>query len=444
MTKPTRALIIISIALICPVACPVADSIDLEPIVRRAESGDAYYQGVLGAIYRRGETGETNYEKAYQWLKLSSDNGNPIGLYNLAALYESGKFVGKDTALANTLYAQAYEPMLQLALQGDPVAQVNLGYLLEIGAGVDADLQEALRWYEKAAKANYPRAQFILGYKHYHGWGYEKDYGKAIDWFTRAAKRGYGAAQHRLGNMYANGIGVAASYDDAVGFFREAEQSQNSREAIGADSVQYVLNGIAYDGDKIIPGLLPPEFKYDIPEGSCGEACLWSVINANGFVTSQIEINNDGGYPGRGLHSNELHRPLDKHNIVYVDHMTRSYFDYAISFLNPVNYLSSHSEEYREFLYDVVIEKIKQGTPIILGLKIYPDRHFFWDCDHFILLVGYNEETNEIIYNDFDRRGRISADKLLDQSDGYSIINRYNFLNYIEIENPSRHLSEPQ
>ena len=294
-------------------------------------------------------------------------------------------------------------------------------------------MQEALTWYEKAAAQDYPRAQYLVGYKYYYGWGYEKDYDKARLWFEKSAEQNYPAALNHLGNMYADGIGVSQNYDEAIKLHRKAERYRVDTETAFADSVSYVLNGIIYEGDKTISGLLPPKFIHEITEGSCGEACIWSLVNSKSFVASQIEINKNGGDPGRGLHGNELYRSLDSYNIEFIDNIRKSYFKYVISFFNPANIFLSNEKEYRDYLYDVIIEKIKQGIPIILGIKIYPDEHFFWDTDHFILLVGYNEQTNEIIYNDFNKRKRINAEKLLDKIDGYSLINRYNFLNYIEI-----------
>lgn len=235
--------------------------------------------------------------------------------------------------------------------------------------------------------------------------------------------------------MYANGEGLNRDIETAIKYQREAERFQNSRESLSADSYQYTLNGIEYLSDKVIPGLLPPEFNYKIREGSCGEACLWSIVNSRRYTVSQIEINVAGGAPGRGLHANELHRPLDSCGIRYTDHIAKPYFHYALAFLNPVNLLTDQSEKYRDYLYNLLIKNLRDGNPIILGVKKYPTKHSFWDCDHFILLVGYNEETNEIIFNDFNERKRIDADKLLDTTEGYSLVNRYNFLNYILIEN---------
>ena len=430
MTKLKSLLLLIAVLLSCPIICTGASIVDLETIKTRAEQGDAFAQGVLGAIYRRGEAGEIDYQKAYLWLKKSAAQGNPIGLYNLATLYEAGFAVPKDSARAAELYASAYAPMLDLAEQGDARAQVDFGYLLEV-SGSETGLQDAIGWYEKAAAQGDPRAQFIVGYKHYHGWGYDQNYSKAVEWLSKAAELGYPPAQALLGNMFANGIGVAENYERAKILHRQADQFRVSTETINNDSSIYTLNGIAYPGDKIIPGLLPPSFNFKIPEGSCGEACMWSIINSNKYVATQIEINIAGGDPGRGLHSNELYKALDTYGVEYEDHISHSYLGYSLALLNPVNLFSSQPEKYKRFLYSVVIAKLKQGIPILLGIKIYPDKHFFWDRDHFILLVGYNKTTNEIIFNDFDKRKRMDAEKLLDTADGYSLVNRYNYLNYI-------------
>jgi len=234
--------------------------------------------------------------------------------------------------------------------------------------------------------------------------------------------------------MYFGGIGVEKDLEKAIKYQRMAEADHLASEWIDSATNSYVFNGIEQNGDIVISGLLPPDFLLEIDEGSCGESCLQSIINRNGFISSQIEINQLGESPGRGLHTDELHKALDHYGIKYVDKLKKSYLKYALEFINPVNWFSDFSEEYKDYLYNVIIPKIKEGNPVILGIKIYPDEHLLWDCDHFILLVGYNEKTNELIYNDNNKRKRIRVDKLLDKSSGYSIINRYNFFNYLEIE----------
>lgn len=389
----------------------------LDEIIRKAESGDGYYQGVLGAIYRRGERGETNLTEAAKWLELSAQQGNPIGMYNYAVLYETGVITPRDTTIEKELHIKAHPGLIELAETGDSRAQMCLGIQYEAGFVGDADLQAANDLYRKAAESGFPLGQYVLGYQYLYGIGFEKDSLAAVQWIGRAAESGYPAAEHFLGNMYFNGDGIPQDVEQVVTWHAKAENHRYNEEHWRKP------------GDIVISNLPPPRFKLKIPEGSCGEACLWSIVNVDSFRTTQIEVNHAGGKPGRGLHSYELHRVLDHYSIEYIDMMSRSMFAYLLGLINPFR----SKKHYREFLYSTVIGNIKQGNPVILGVKIYPDRHFYWDCDHFVLVVGYNEETDEIIFNDFNHRKRLEVDKLLDRSDGYSLRNKYGTLNAIII-----------
>lgn len=410
-------------------------------IVKAALEGDARARGVLAGVYRRGEWGSIDYNQSLQWAELAAAQGDPLGLYNLAVMYETGLAVGRDSVLAADLYHRATIPMRELATTGDCRARVNLGYLLESSDGPEG-LRNALKWYRLAASDGDARAQYILGYKHYHGWGVEQDYQEAIRWLGMAADQGYATAQHFLGNMYYNGIGVTQNNTAAIGFYRQAEAFQNNSEQVSSDTSHYIFNGIPYPGDSVIGGLLPPVFRLDISEGSCGEACLWSLVNSTRFNVSQLDLNELGGSPDRGLHANEMHLPLEELDFSFIDRMGRSYLQYSISYLNPFRHFVSHSDKYRDFLYNVVIANLKQGNPVILGVKIYPDKHYLWDCDHFILLVGYNEESNELIYNNFNKRERIHAEQLLTDTAGYSLLNRYHFTNCIIVRASGRLVDE--
>ncbi|MDA3837631.1 MAG: C39 family peptidase [Candidatus Delongbacteria bacterium] len=469
-TPSIFTIIIIFIAFGCPGISFSKMINNLDSIIIKAENGDAYFQGVLGEIYRRGEFGSSDFEKALKWSKSSADQGNPMGLFNLGELYESGKIGLKDSMKINNLFTRSYKPMLKLAEKGDFRAQCNVANMLYAGSGVEKDPHGSLKWYEKAADEGYSRAQMVLGYQccfgdsseidfvkaknlfleaavqnnHFaqyflgymneYGKGISVDYVKAIEWYKKAAEKGLPYSYQQLGNLYFNGKGVSENYDEAVKWFTKAEKIQNHVEFLPTDSTSYIYNGKTVEGDQVILGLLPPTFWFDIKGGNCGESCLWSLINSSGFKITQPEINHDGTLQGRDLHGNELTPPLDKYGFEYVDKMSCPYLIAVISFFNPMN-LFDHTEKYRDFIDNTLIKKIKQGHPIILGVKIYPTKHFTHYADHFILLTGYNEITNEIIFNDHSVRKRIKVEKLLDKTDGYSLVNVYDFLNYIEITN---------
>jgi len=146
------------------------------------------------------------------------------------------------------------------------------------------------------------------------------------------------------------------------------------------------------------------------------------VLNSIGYEITQIEINKAGGFPGRGLHFDELFVAMDELELNYID-LSRE--------LPSVDSVILE-QGYSDFLYDEVIKNVLSGNPILLGVKVYPTQFDAWACDHFILIVGYNESTDELIYNDFSNRNRISAEKLLNEEEGYSLINSFNFVIAIE------------
>jgi len=173
-----------------------------------------------------------------------------------------------------------------------------------------------------------------------------------------------------------------------------------------------VESGVIKKVDFKIKNLAPPTNVYSIAEGSCGEAVLWTICQHFGKNLSQEAINKIGGDPKRGLHGNEVIAVLDSLKVPY-KHKKK-----AETWVSTI---------------DTLKNAIISGNPIILGVKIYPDRDPGWSCDHFILLTGTNTKSNLFYYNSFDYMGTILFVKLTNTDDGYSLVNSYNSLYAIEI-----------
>ena len=100
--------------------------------------------------------------------------------------------------MAGSLFACANAGMTDLKLQaesGDSNAQYLIGYSYERGKNNNRDLNEAAKWYQKAAENNNPRAQRRLGLLYATGNGVKQDFSKTAELFKSAANLGYGAAQ---------------------------------------------------------------------------------------------------------------------------------------------------------------------------------------------------------------------------------------------------------
>lgn len=104
-----------------------------------------------------------------------------------------------------------------------------MGVMYEYGQGVEADIQEALRWYRKAAEQGLPQAQNSLGFMYSLGLGVQRDAGRAAYWLQRAAEQGHGGAQTNLGILYSSGRGVEKDEEEAVYWFHSAARNGNSQ-----------------------------------------------------------------------------------------------------------------------------------------------------------------------------------------------------------------------
>lgn len=96
-------------------------------------------------------------------------------------------------------YAAARERWRACAAEGIGACQYALGVLHDEGLGVAQDEAQALAWYRRAARQDFPDALMQLGFLYAIGRGaVVQDPARAWAWFARAASLGVeGAAEHR-------------------------------------------------------------------------------------------------------------------------------------------------------------------------------------------------------------------------------------------------------
>ncbi len=89
--------------------------------------------------------------------------------------------------LALPARADPVSDVRKLAEQGNPEAQFALGTLYRDGQGVEQDLKQTIKWWEKAAELGYVDAQFALGNIYSGGYGVTRDYVLSYMWFDITA-----------------------------------------------------------------------------------------------------------------------------------------------------------------------------------------------------------------------------------------------------------------
>jgi localization factor PodJL len=114
-------------------------------------------------------------------------------------------------------------PVLRAAaLKGDPAAAYEVGVRFAEGKGVAPNLDEAAKWYDRAAQAGVVPAIFRLGTFYEKGLSVRKDVDIARRYYLQAAERGSAKAMHNLAVLDADGGGKGANYKSASTWFRKA------------------------------------------------------------------------------------------------------------------------------------------------------------------------------------------------------------------------------
>ena len=136
-------------------------------------------------------------------------------------MYDNGKGVTKNLQEAIKWYKKAAE-------QGDADAQFNLGVMYENGEGVTKNLQEAFKWYLEAAEQGNARAQNNLGIMYENGKGVQMDIQQAIRWYRKSAALDNAKAMANLGYLYDMGIGVSKDTNKAFSLYKDAAEKGNA------------------------------------------------------------------------------------------------------------------------------------------------------------------------------------------------------------------------
>ena len=179
------------------------------------KSADELYQ--LGQEYYSGkETGEPNYEKAFELFSMAAEKDSGDAMFYLGRMYDYGQGTMQD-------YAQAFEWYTKAAEKGNAAAMNNLGYMYDNGKGVTRDSARAIEWFKKAAEKGNAFAMLNLGLLYYNGVGVTEDYAQAFEWYKKAAEKGEMMAMFFLGEMYKNGDGVARDKQKAKEWKRKAK-----------------------------------------------------------------------------------------------------------------------------------------------------------------------------------------------------------------------------
>ncbi len=108
------------------------------------------------------------------------------------------------------------------------------------------------------------------------------------------------------------------------------------------------------------------------PEGWCGETAIQEALLYSGMWAPQRLIYRAGRPAHPDLYSNEIPRALDALGVRY-----SMYRPSAVGFKAYARWVG---------------EALDAGDPVLAGVKLLPTAHPEWGLDHFVLVVGHDDQ----------------------------------------------------
>ncbi|MBD5269328.1 MAG: sel1 repeat family protein [Bacteroides sp.] len=193
-----RRASLLRLPLICSLLVAWGVMASVQPPVASKGGKDKVY------AERQANAADSARREALRGLVARADSGDGKALFDLARLHEIGyDSIPVDSVRAMALYTLSAE-------NGYAPAQNYLGFRLFNGEGVEKDVNEGLRWIEKAAMQGDAKGANNLGWMLSEGEGVVRDYDKAAFWLRRAAEAGLPAGQAQLADLLRTGRGVPA------------------------------------------------------------------------------------------------------------------------------------------------------------------------------------------------------------------------------------------
>lgn len=104
-----------------------------------------------------------NYEKAFEYYKLSADQDNAYACYETAKMLRDGIGVGKNSEQAEIYFQKAYSGFYKIAAENpDEKILYRLGMMTFSGTGCDEDRDLGIEYIKQSAELGNEYAQAFL------------------------------------------------------------------------------------------------------------------------------------------------------------------------------------------------------------------------------------------------------------------------------------------
>ncbi|HYA95833.1 MAG TPA: tetratricopeptide repeat protein, partial [Terriglobales bacterium] len=172
---------------------------------KAAEHGSTDAATNLGLMYSTADGVAKDDAKAVMWFRRAAEAGDPTAQLNLAVLYHRGQGVAKDDAQSEAWLSKAANQDLLPAMLELATWEMQHG----------SKLEDAIRWYKRAAALDDALAEAALGDIYSDPKLGKLDYAQAVEWYRKAAEQGQRNGQFGLATRYLEGQGVPRDLSEA-------------------------------------------------------------------------------------------------------------------------------------------------------------------------------------------------------------------------------------
>ena len=216
-------------------------------MVEAAEHDDPEAKNMMDSLDAKVifESAKNAYEKKQYYVadylfRACALCGVPNSYYYLGQMAAEGRETEKNASKALRLF-------LRGANAGDAQCQLTAARWYDKGGVVQADLETAAYWFEKAAEQGLTAAEVEIGSRYLDGTGVTPDVNKAIYWWEKAAQKGIEQIQYNLGVLYGTGSMIPKDIDKAMLWLEKSAAQGNEKAKYHLDELKKQIASIGFE-----------------------------------------------------------------------------------------------------------------------------------------------------------------------------------------------------
>ncbi|MSU03480.1 MobP3 family relaxase [Tissierella pigra] len=191
-----------------------------------------------------------DFEEAFCLFRSEAEKGNALAMFNMGRMFADGLGIEIDIEESYKWYEKALNAFHKVESRKPwKYTEYRIGKMYSQGLGTEEDYEKAAYWLTLSAKERYKFAEYSLGGLYYRGQGVEQSYESAFDLYLKSAKQGFPYADFEAAKMYRDGIGTDRNKEESdkyfysafIGFKRLEKQSHD-------DKIQYRLGWMLQNG----------------------------------------------------------------------------------------------------------------------------------------------------------------------------------------------------